>query len=223
MSRGKLRSGKAGESCCVEVSYVMAVLGKAGKVRLGLVCPGLARCGMAGKAGLGGARHGRLGVLRHVLQRRGELETKEVKMVYKWNSAAHIKADAQKAGAVFERLSNTVGLTAKNVLDASRPPDSVLHKEFEWDDSAAAEKYRESQAAYLIRSICVTTEQKAPPVRAFFKLEKDACYTHCASIFRDVEKTNSLFEIAKRELIAFQRKYYHLEQLQAIMAEIDKL
>ena len=57
---------------------------------------------------------------------------------YKFKSASMIKADAQKTGELFEKLQNTVGLTARNVVDVSRAEDSLLHNEFEWRDDIAA-------------------------------------------------------------------------------------
>ena len=42
---------------------------------------------------------------------------------------------------------------AQHVLETARAPTSVLHGEFEWDDSVASERYRLIQARHLIRSI----------------------------------------------------------------------
>lgn len=69
-------------------------------------------------------------------------------MVYEWKEAAQIKADAQKAGEMLENLEKTVGLTPKNLVEASRDESAPLHNEFEWNDTKAAEKYRETQAGY---------------------------------------------------------------------------
>ena len=89
-------------------------------------------------------------------------------MIYQWKSASRIKTNAQTAGEICENLERTVGLTAKNLLEVSRPEDAPLHNEFEWNDSVAAEKYRENQARYIIRMLCVAPEKEdKPPVRAF--------------------------------------------------------
>ena len=55
-------------------------------------------------------------------------------MVYKWKDAARIKSDAQTAGEICEKLEKNGGLTAKRLVDESRPEDAPLHKEFEWND-----------------------------------------------------------------------------------------
>jgi hypothetical protein len=66
--------------------------------------------------------------------------------------AAAIRALADRSGGL---------ITPDIVVAAARHPDSPLHSEFEWDDTAAAEKYRLDQARALIRSVKVniTTEK----------------------------------------------------------------
>lgn len=142
-------------------------------------------------------------------------------MVYQWNKAARIRADAQKAGEVCEMLEQTVGLTAKNLLEASRPEDAPLHSEFEWDDAIAAEAYREEQARYIIRSLCVKpTEEKNEPIRAFFNVSQ-VKYENIATIVSDSEKKASLLSAALKELQAFRKKYHNLEKLSPVFRAID--
>ena len=145
-------------------------------------------------------------------------------MVYQWKDASRIKADAQKAGAVFEHLESTVGLTARTLLDASRPKDAVLHREFEWNDSKAAEKYREDQARHIIRSLCVKpVEESQEPVRAYFKVSSSQPYSSIVTIQADSEKMSSLLDIAKSELVAFQSKYNTLKELKPVFDAIKEV
>lgn len=46
-------------------------------------------------------------------------------------------------------------LTPKLVVDTARDEAHPLHGRFEWDDTLAGERYREGQAAELIRSVKV--------------------------------------------------------------------
>lgn len=149
-------------------------------------------------------------------------------MVYKWKTGSVIKADAQVAGEVCEGLKNTVGLTKKNLVDASRAEDAPLHNSFEWDDAVAAESYREEQAGYIIRSLTVEVEEvKEEPVRAFFtldnKYEGHGTFESIRTIMVQTEKRNSLLDIALRELKAFERKYRMLSELSSVFEAIDKL
>jgi hypothetical protein len=145
-------------------------------------------------------------------------------MVYQFNSVARIKADAQKAGEQFEELERTCGLTPKNVVDANRAENAPLHNEFEWDDSIAAESYREEQARYIIRMLQVKPEEKKEiPIRAYFSIETANTYENIATIQASKEKLDYLYEQALKELKAFQRKYSKITKLKPIFDEIDKL
>ena len=144
-------------------------------------------------------------------------------MVYQWNPASRIKTDANVAGKVFEELESTVGLTAKTLLDASRSEDAPLHGEFEWDDAKAAESYREVQASYIIRSLCVMIEdeQKAP-VRAVFSISSIG-YESTQIILQNEEKRSVLLDKALNELNAFRKKYAMLKELADVFSAIDNL
>lgn len=76
----------------------------------------------------------------------------------------------------LEKLAKINGgmLMVDDVLDAARDPRCILHKHFQWDDTAAAESYRKLQARQLIQK-CVVTVDKAPdvPIRAFVSLSTD--------------------------------------------------
>lgn len=64
------------------------------------------------------------------------------------------------------KLRKEGALTAADVVADARRPDSPLHELFEWDDSVAAERYRESQARSLIRSYQLSVEYFDITVRA---------------------------------------------------------
>lgn len=54
-------------------------------------------------------------------------------------------------------------LDPQDVIEAAKNPKSPLHSHFEWDDSAAAAKYRLDQARVLIRSVKIeVTEREVP-------------------------------------------------------------
>ena len=144
-------------------------------------------------------------------------------MVYKFKTGARIKADAQIAGAELERLEADGNLTAKALVDASRPADAPLHKEFEWDDSIAAEAFREQQARHIINSIEIVREEREP-VRAFFTIERtDPQYHHVETIMRQADSRQALLMTALAELKAFERKYAQLTELAAVFEAIDDL
>lgn len=143
---------------------------------------------------------------------------------YKWKTGSQIKTNANIAGAVCEELEQTVGLTAQTLLDASRPEDAPLHNEFEWNDEKAAEEYRQMQARYIIRSLCIDAEidGKVEPVRAYFTVAGSQ-YENIAVIVSEQEKRIALLDVALKELKAFERKYKQLVELQPIMDAIEQV
>ena len=60
----------------------------------------------------------------------------------------------KQAIAEINRLVKSGGgrITPRALVEAARGEESALHDYFEWDDSEAAEKYREMQARALLRS-----------------------------------------------------------------------
>lgn len=144
-------------------------------------------------------------------------------MVYQWKKASYIKADANAAGKMCEQLEQTVGLTAKNLLDANRPVDAPLHNEFEWNDGVAAEKFREQQARHIINCLCIQPEEtQQEPIRAFFTIGQPT-YESLHVIMKSEEKHNNLLELALRELAAFQTKYATLSQLAPVFDAIEEV
>ena len=137
--------------------------------------------------------------------------------------------DAQTVGEECSRLSETIGLTPKTLLDANREVGTPLHDYFEWRDDVAAEKYREEQARYIIRSIIVIDEtEEKPPVKAYCPVvvEKQHKFEHIDTVVKNVDLRQQMLENAKRELFAFQVKYNKLKdfvELSGVFASIEKL
>lgn len=148
--------------------------------------------------------------------------------IYKWKSGSRVSADAQKVGEVCERLERKGNLTPKALVNASRRKNAALHDLFEWDNDIAAEKYRETQASYLIRSIEIVSAGISEPVRAFVSVTANQEKTERTYI--NVERalsTNGTREevlaIALAELKAFERKYSNLEELANVIAAIREV
>ena len=144
-------------------------------------------------------------------------------MVYEWKIKGLFKTDANTAGAVCEELTNTIGLTNKNLVEVSRAEDAPLHNEFEWRDDVAAERYRETQAAKIISSLTIRIEEvNHEPVRAWFPIAEKT-YEDVRTIITSPMKTNALLDTALKELKAFQFKYSMLQELSAVFRAIDEL
>lgn len=148
-------------------------------------------------------------------------------MVYEWKTASYIKADANVAGKQCEELEKTVGLTAKNLLDANRDENAPLHNEFEWRDDIAAERYRENQARHIIACLCVraetTTGEQSEPVRAFLKTAPEFEYQSLNVILQSADSHVAMLSMALRELEAFRKKYKMLSELKPLFGMIEDM
>lgn len=139
------------------------------------------------------------------------------------------KAPAQVAGEVCASLENSAdGLSPKTLLDASRAKDAPLHDEFEWDDSKAAECYREGQAGDLIRNLRIVSveEEEETSARAFVNVQsasKPGSYHSLVTVLEDSEMKDKMFEIAKREMKSFIAKFQSLQQLSGVLVEMRKV
>lgn len=75
--------------------------------------------------------------------------------------------DAPQLAQELAQLAQAHGqaLAPATVVGAASDPASVLHRYFEWDDTAAAAAYRLTQARTLIRAIQVQVIRRPPPDR----------------------------------------------------------
>ena len=136
-------------------------------------------------------------------------------MTFEWKPGSRFKVDANTAGAVCEQLEAAGNLSAKSLLDVSRPKDAPLHSEFEWNDSIAAEKFREGQARNIINHLVVRLDEKPDtPVRGFFQItQQEPRYTNVNAILTHRDLRAELIQQALEEMAAFQRKYGTLTEL----------
>ena len=147
-------------------------------------------------------------------------------MVYQWKTGSRHIVSAAVAAEVMDMLAEENRLNTKELVDVSRPEDAPLHSEFEWDDTIAAEKYREEQAGALIRHLTVRIEANNQefPTRQYFMVQKEVnTYEPITVILKDEDKTAMLLDQAKRELQAFKAKYAGLKELAAVISAIDSV
>ena len=147
-------------------------------------------------------------------------------MIYERKHAARISASASVAGAVCERLESEGRLTAKDLLDDSRPADAPLHSAFEWDDDIAAEKYRENQARHIISCLVIKPEPTAPsptPMRAFFNVRSNGSqYETLNTIMKSPDKHQRLLEQAFDDFRTFRQKYNTLCELNSVFSAMEE-
>lgn len=141
-----------------------------------------------------------------------------------WKLDGLYKADAEKVATELECLGEQYSLA--DVVNRARDENSEMHTIFEWDDSVAGQKYREHQAATMIRQLVLTKEengeQKKTNVRFMVSTgNRDNTYTPIKCILRNQNEYEAMLERAMSELRAFKKKYSSLSELEEIFALID--
>ena len=137
---------------------------------------------------------------------------------------------AEQLSAVEQKFG---ALTPQNIVDYSRPADSPLHEYFEWDDAAAAEKYRLQQARLLIHKVYVVAEDEKEPqakVRYYHSVETSGDdespnqqYMSVVRIMSDDALRVQMLNNAKRDMATFASKYRHLNELADLIGEMEQL
>lgn len=124
-------------------------------------------------------------------------------------------------------------LNPSHVVDAARDPSSILHEEFDWDDTSAADAYRLMQAGALIRRVKFTVvkenvQNKSVQItttRAFQSRPStrhaDGGYESVEKIMADPQKRDELIDQVLRELSAYRRRYADLVALSEVWDAID--
>lgn len=145
-------------------------------------------------------------------------------MVYKWRIPGIVPVDAQTAGEELERIYKRDGIiTPEKVLEDNTETGTPLHDCFEWDDTAAAYKYRVKQAKEIIQTIVSVPDSapQSPPVRAFVSVSKD--FHPISVVLDDDSMKESLLSCAVSELKAFERKYSTLSELAEVFEAIKSV
>jgi hypothetical protein len=94
-------------------------------------------------------------------------------MIYKWKPGRWLGIPAQVAGDRIETIRAERGrVHAADLVDDARPEAAPLHVCFEWDDTAAAEKYRLQQARQVLENLVVVPVEapESPATRAFIAI-----------------------------------------------------
>jgi hypothetical protein len=129
--------------------------------------------------------------------------------------------------AALKNLELTNGrLTTRLVVNAAKPATSPLHSFFEWNNSIAAEKFRLTQAALLIRTVkvIVTMPDLTPrEIRAYVAPARGFGYVTIVNAMSQKEMREQLLAQAKLDLEAFHRRYEMLHELAEVFDAIQSM
>lgn len=145
-------------------------------------------------------------------------------MKARWKIDGFYKADAEKVALEIESIGDNFSLS--DVVDRAKDENSEMHDCFEWNDTIAGQKYRESQAANIIRLLVIEKDdgerKEKTNIRFFVSTgNRDNKYTQTKRIVVIQDEYEKLLERALAELRAFKAKYSSLSELEEILALID--
>ena len=150
---------------------------------------------------------------------------------YSWKYGSRPdKLDPTVVGKQFEKIEKRdKAVTPDSVVKANRAAKAPLHDYFEWDNNVAGDKYRCTQASYLIRSIvCKLSDvDHEEPIRAFVRVstsddeEDTGQYIHIHQAMNRPFTREQLLQQALEDLRAWRKKYSQLKELVALFREID--
>jgi len=153
------------------------------------------------------------------------------KTKYSWKSGYPYRGvDALTVWLALERLSqeNNGFLSPRQVVEAARPVESILHPLFEWDNASAAVAHRLEQAGCLMRSIQVHYEvqpSRIEVVRALqnVTLASERVYVSTIVALKEDSLRQQVINAAFRELSGWTSRYRQYSELAEIVAKIDRL
>ena len=131
---------------------------------------------------------------------------------------------ADVANAEFDRIYEKFGeLTAKQVVNENRSATAPLHACFEWDDAAAAERYRERQAGDMIRCLVTIREPETggEPIVIRSIVKTTEKYEPITVSIRAEEKYAVLLQDALNDAKWFMKKHANLVELQAVFEAMN--
>lgn len=128
------------------------------------------------------------------------------------------KAAMKAVIAEFKAIRAREPLTAAAVLKRARDPKNPLHRFFEWDDSAAAERFRLIQASRLVRDVRLvidTPSGEQRSVRAFLHVVTDRghCYEPTLEVMESPRLSAQVIDEIRQSLDHLQRKMETYEEL----------
>ena len=163
-----------------------------------------------------------------------------MKQTYAWKMGMSIPIKPDVAGTIFEKIIKERGeLKPSYVVEAATPAKSPLHPWFEWDNEAAACKWREHQARDLIRCHVVLIHPDETPrseipievnsknsTRAFVSVrESDGQkkYLHVDTVMSDEVLRTQYIKRAYKEIQDWSIRYESIKEFAGIRLEIKKV
>ena len=147
-------------------------------------------------------------------------------MQYKWKDHDY-KLDAQKVGEALNTIQEELGYIEPAVIvEAARPVDNILHTCFTWDNTVAANSYRNWEARMLMRCIMLVIDKAddQPEIQtvAFVNIQTKTQHGYMSfqTVMLDKVAQQYMMDEAQREMNRFIAKYKNLKALADIIGKM---
>lgn len=139
----------------------------------------------------------------------------EIKAI--WKTGYTGKGNAQLCAEEIMSIGKEV--SAEQVVEFARNPNSELHKSFTWDNDIAAEKWRVYEARQILCNLVIKKvdkeKQKSEPIRLFHNINKGH-YKPISLIIQNEDEYQLLLRQCREALQSLKRKYANLSEYQEI-------
>lgn len=160
--------------------------------------------------------------------------TEKDRVLVKWKRRFSARGVSAKAALrALNGLARTSGgITPASVLESARSKDSALHDLFTWDDGAAAEAYRLSEAMRLVSNVTLVRisvgKKPSEPIRAFVNVRApgSSCGHHYVPIERledDADLRRQVLQDAIDDMKAVKARVEQYSDLAALTKGIGRL
>lgn len=151
---------------------------------------------------------------------------------YKWAAgfSDRAKADPNVVGPhLHALLKKKRKLEPEDVLNDAKAKASPLHPLFLWNDSAAAEKWRLSQAVVIIGSIRVLVRKDNKETERHLVVNisqpgnREPVYVDSVDVYTDAQWREELLKKAIAEIRSWRMRHAELKELSTVFTLIDQL
>ena len=153
---------------------------------------------------------------------------------YKYRVNGLIKAPPEVTGKICQGLIDSDGaVTPKRLVEVSKPKNAPLHNEFEWNNTIAAQKYREEQARQIIKNVVILkveeSEEEPKEIKCWVNSDRafvatnegTSRYVTIDSALSDISWRENLLNAARRDMESFINKYKRLGELSSVIDEMN--
>lgn len=143
-----------------------------------------------------------------------------------WKMSNFFKADPEACYREIHEIGDEI--SPEQIVEKAKDDSTELHKCFEWNNDAAAEKYRIVQARQIMRQLVVVKPQEEnkpspTPVRVFMMTDYQSSYKPLELILSKPDEHAALLHRAFAELTAFKNKYHMLSELSDVFDIINRV